>query len=488
MIRHFVYKEMVETLLGPKFLITFAISIVLILISVYSGYRLYDEEVRWFVNAKSQNIQRLENLGSYGSLRDEGTKVLREPSRMSIFVKGVDSAVGRSAMVSRDPNTVLRDSRFGLNPIFAVFGELDLAFIVKMILSLFALLFSYNAVSGERETGTLKQVFSNSIGRASFIIGKSIGGLITLLLTLLLPLIIALLMLMTVFNVNFSGEEWIRIGLMTLTFVFYLTVFYLLGMLMSAVTRQTAVSFLLCLFVWVLSVAVMPRLAVELASQISPAPSIDEVEARRTALRRTYYGEVQSKLETALNELFKTSDPTQADARRVRDEIDRKARETIEDEDNKILSDYRLQQVRLLNTSEVLARISPTSSATFALNRIAYTDAGLRERYLDAITNYKQSFTNYAEEKVKENPDLSSGGISTSVSVSDDDDTGRKVSVKVRTPSTLIDVGGLPQFSLRHESLQESLAAALPDFAVLLFEIILFFISAFVFFMRYDVR
>ena len=213
----------------------------------------------------------------------------------------------KAAKVGDEPDIVLRDSRFGLNPVFATFGELDLAFIVKMILSLFALIFSYNAISGERELGTLKQVFSNSVGRASFIVGKTIGGLVTLLVPFIVPLLLSLLMLMVFFNVNFTGEEWARIGLMTLVSFLYLAVFFMAGMMMSALTRNSFVSFLLCLFIWVLSVAIIPKAAVEAAGQISPAPSIDAIEAQRAALRRDFYSSLKEITTRKVNELIATN-------------------------------------------------------------------------------------------------------------------------------------------------------------------------------------
>lgn len=486
---HFITKEIWETLLGPKFFFTFVICLILVLTSVYSGYRLYEAEQQWYVNAKSQNVERLENLGSYGSLRNQGTKAQREPTRMSIFVKGVDSAIGRSAMVNNDPNTVLRDSRYGLNPIFAVFGELDLAFIVKIILSLFALLFSYNAISGERELGTLKQILSNRVSRVQIIIGKAIGGVVVLLLTLLIPLIISLLMLMIAFDVNFTAEEWTRIGLMVLVFALYLTTFFMLGMFMSALTRQSAVSFLLCLFVWVLSIAVMPKLAVEIASQVSPAPSIDEVEAKRTVLRRSYYQDFETRWETELNRIYNEGDPTREAVRELRGRIEKESRDLIADEEKKLLNDYRLKQVKLLKTSRNIARISPTSCATFSLNRIGLTDAGLRERFLDDLGRYRNDFDKFAEAKIKANPDLASSGVSTSISVdSDDDGENRQVSISVRTPSRAIEVNGLPDFYFNLESFTETSSAIIPDMAVLLVEILLFFSGAFIAFLRYDVR
>ena len=45
-------------------------------------------------------------------------------------------------------------------------------------------------------------------------------------------------------NINFAADEWARIGMMVLVFCLYLGVFYMVGMLMSALTRNSFVSFL----------------------------------------------------------------------------------------------------------------------------------------------------------------------------------------------------------------------------------------------------
>ena len=62
MIRQFIFKEIVESVSSPKFLITFLISAVLIITSVYTGYQLYEEEVSWHARAASENVNRSGNL------------------------------------------------------------------------------------------------------------------------------------------------------------------------------------------------------------------------------------------------------------------------------------------------------------------------------------------------------------------------------------------------------------------------------------------
>ena len=488
MIRQFIYKEIVESMSGPKFLITLAISTALIIISVYSGFLLYEAESKWHATAVAESDKAMINAGSYGVLKSSGAKAIRQPSRMSIFIKGVDSIIGKAAKVGEEPEIVLRDSRFGLNPVFATFGELDLAFIVKMILSLFALLFSYNAISGEREMGTLKQVFSNSVGRVSFIVGKSIGGLFTLLVPFIVPLLMSLLMLMVFFNVSFTGDEWARIGLMSLVFFLYLAVFYMVGMMMSALTRNSFVSFLLCLFVWVLSVAIIPKAAVEAAGQISPAPSIDAIEAQRASLRRDYYTSLKEITTKKINDyIAANSVPDRDQYSQLRGEAEREAREPVVAAEEAMLREYERRQVQLLNTATTLARFSPTACVIFAANRISGTDANLRENFLRSLRRYRDEFIRFADQKIKDNPEQAQSGVSSSLSVNDDG-SGVRIDFSMRVPEFTLNVAGMPDFEIENEGLAESVVAILPDIAVLALLFIAAFAAAFVAYLRYDVR
>jgi len=485
MIRHFIYKEIVEGFGGPRFLITFLISLVLIVTSVYTGYQLYQSDMRWYATAKAENVKALTNLGTYAALKDTGTKAMRQPTRMSIFVRGVDSTIGKAATVNEEAGLVLRDSRFGLNPIFAVFGELDVTFIVTIIMSLFALLFSYNAISGERELGTLKQILSNSVGRAPFIIGKSVGGLISLAMILFIPFLIALLMLMLLFGVSFTGDETIRLVLLATVLFAYLAVFYMLGMFMSALSRSSFISFLLCLFIWVLSVAIIPRIAVEAAGQLSPAPSIDRVESERAALRREYYGDLKILVNDYFQEEWDGDNATFGDAfQKAWSRAQQDARAKMAEREEPLLQSYERNQINLLSTAEALARFSPTSCVTFATGRLAYTDAELRERFLRSLRRYRDVYLDYADEKIAKNPDKSGRGIS--VNMTRSDSGGPQIDVTV--PQHTLEVADLPEFSMESESAVVTAVAVAPDIAVLAIEFILFFALAFVAFIRYDVR
>ena len=54
--------------------------------------------------------------------------------------------------------------------------KVDWAFIIGYVLSLIALLFTFDAVSSERERGTLRLMLANSVPRHTILIGKFLGG------------------------------------------------------------------------------------------------------------------------------------------------------------------------------------------------------------------------------------------------------------------------------------------------------------------------
>ena len=56
----------------------------------------------------------------------------------------------------------------------------DLLFLTRILLSLLAVLFAFDAVCGEREEGTLKQALAGPVPRHLWLLGKWIGGMLTL--------------------------------------------------------------------------------------------------------------------------------------------------------------------------------------------------------------------------------------------------------------------------------------------------------------------
>src|SRR5512136_3086858 len=304
MLRDIIKKEILDNITSPKFVFTFLLCTILILLSVYTGVTNYRAEKKEYTASLALNKKNMEAQPNIQSLMGIGLKVSKPPQVLGTVVSGIEDEVGRVAPVNvaADPNLV--ESKYGSNPVFAVFGALDLSFIVKIVLSLFAILFTYDAIVGEKEKGTLKLALSNDVPRDRLILGKAIGGYISLLIPLLIPLLLSLIILVIAPDLALTGGDWARLFLIFLMFFLYLSVFFSLGLFVSARTSRSSTSFLVLLFIWVVFVMVIPKAAVISAGQIRPIPSVHEITAKKDAFLQQIQVEGQKTAREQITKIF----------------------------------------------------------------------------------------------------------------------------------------------------------------------------------------
>lgn len=474
--------EFLKSFSDPKFHISFITCLVLVLAAMVSGLFLYENEMRWYTKANSENLKSVQFANRVSELRSEGVRTIRTPSKMNIFVRGVDNVIGKSATISASIEKKVRDSRYSLNPVLAAFGDLDLVTIAQSVLALFAILFSYNIISGEREQGTLALVMSSSVSRASYIIGKTVGGLISLFFVFLVPFLLGLLYLLFS-GMTFSPQEWSRILLIALVICLYITVFFLIGTFMSSLTRSSNVSFLFSLFLWVLLIFVVPKASIATAEFLNPAPSIDEVEAKIASINRQD-NQILSKL---LPQLYKEKlNKEQSNKDEAGTYAYMQGTENIQLVKNgriePILQEYERQCAKLQNSAENISRISPVANMSFAIGRLTNTDASLRARFYKALKTYRYQFLAFLDEFDKNNPDYKrnftslrfKGPNGPTLTVDESDDE--------------INMKGFPQFKISQESVASTLETVFIDILILCIQIIVLFLLSFVMFLRYDVR
>jgi ABC-type transport system involved in multi-copper enzyme maturation permease subunit len=466
MLKTIIKKEILETITSAKFVFTFLLCAVLILLSVYTGLSNFRADQKEFTAAVSLNKKNLENQSSYTSLADLGTKINKAPQVLSAIASGVDEAVGRVATVNvkYDPNLV--DSKYGSNPVFSVFGALDLTFIVKIVLSLFAILFTYDAIVGEKERGTLKLTLSNRVPRDRLILGKVIGGFISLLIPLIIPLILSLLIILVYPNITMSGDDWIRLLLM---FFLYLSVFFTLGLLVSARTNKSSTSFLILLFIWVTFVTIIPKVSVMAAGRLYPIPSVHEITAQKDAFLQQIQGMSQKQ---AMDWIKANSPKTPQEQsaflekfKKYLEDFQQELTAKIDANNAALERDYQARKKSQEMLAINLSRISPASALTFSTMSLARTGLDEHESFLTSIRAYKPIFTKWANSKMIKSIDFTGTGQTVKVVLDD-----------------------MPMHKFDSESLSKSFSRTLPDFGLMLFLIIIFFAGAYVSFLKYDVR
>ncbi len=471
MLRDIIKKEIQDTIMSPRFVFTFLLCTILILLSVYTGVNNYQAELKEHSAAVALNSKNLESQQSYGQLAGLGTKINKKPQVLSTIVSGIWEAVGRVANVNIAFDPSMIESKYSSNPIFAVFGSLDLSFIVKIVLSLFAILFTYDAIVGEKERGTLKLALSNNVPRDRLVLGKAIGGFVSLLIPLVIPLVLGLLILMIYPNISLSGDDWLRIGMICLMFLLYLSVFFTLGLFVSSRTSRSATSFLFLLFIWVTFVTIIPKAAVMIAGQIKPIPSVHEITAQKDA----YLQEIQKEAVEEWREYIKKNprpgDDKPEELKKWREEVRKWGEEfrgrlttKIDEKNAAIERNYQAKMVQQQRLAVNISRVSPASALMFASMSLARTGVNEHDRFLNSIKAYKPIFTKWINKKIGSSPPPEEG------------------------QQTKLDLSDMPQHEFPLEAFGDSVKRMLPDLFLMVFLIILFFVGAYVSFLRYDVR
>ena len=237
-----------------------AVIITLLLVVANAVVLLEDYERRLMKYSQQENAhrQKAQEAKTYSTLK---LSVERPPNPLSLFSAGLDKRLGTTFEIYYGSVPMISDAsaRSLDNAFLNLFSKIDLVLIFQVILSLMALLFAYDAIAGDWESGTLRLVISHPVRRGSILFAKYIAAMVCLLIPVLMSLLMVMILLSSTSSIQLDSEGFLRIGGIVLTTSIYLSVFYLIGLLISATTRRTATSLMLCMFLWVALVLVYPN-------------------------------------------------------------------------------------------------------------------------------------------------------------------------------------------------------------------------------------
>jgi ABC-type transport system involved in multi-copper enzyme maturation permease subunit len=471
-----IAKELRAHLLSFRFLASFVILFVLVVITAFVLTGDYVRQLDEY-SARQTDLDRY--LRTYAHFNRIGgvLRPAQPPVPFQTIVRGLTAEVNMEG--------------FDNDPLPVMFPLIDLTFIVTILLSLIALILTYDAVSGEKEEGTLKLMLANGLPRSRIILAKAAGAGLTLLGPLVVSLAAGLLVIVLNPRVDWTGADWTALGLILAGAGVYAGVFALVGILVSSVHRSSASSIMTSLFVWTLLVLVVPNLSPYVASFLSPAPSRIKV-ARETSrltdvdrddlgrkLQAQYQAEVlkeypvlgerlseaELKRRVAEDAEYRTAYEAQrAAGRRAWAEANR-----IQGEKAAVLSeDLARKEAAQTGLARALSMISPLADFSYLATDLSSTGIRNRVHFGRLAQLWGRAFyQDYQPKKVAEM---------------------RAKDPTVDTSNTAVDMTDAPRFRYAEEGLGGRVRAALPPFAVLLVYGVVLFAAAYVSFIRYDVR
>ena len=281
MFKALIGRELLDTLMTFRFAAVSLITLLLVVANTAVLLQEYEQRLGRYHDAVEMHRRDFRKAETYSTMMLFAD---RAPNPLSIFNVGLDKRLGNLVGIYHGfvPTLWISQMHGTDNPFIAFFSAIDVVFVFEVILSLMGLLFAYDAIAGERERGTLRLVFAHSLGRGQFLLAKYISAMACLCVPLIVSLLFAVVLLTRVMPV--AAADLLRIGGIVLTSLAYLSVFYLLGLLLSVVTRRTSTALMLAMFVWGFLLLIYPNLI--RAGVSSGADSRERMKTAETRIQR----------------------------------------------------------------------------------------------------------------------------------------------------------------------------------------------------------
>ena len=449
-----IKKEVISNVLSLRFVVTLVLFFSLIQVSVFALVNQYEQAVQTYVTSTAAQRERLQTLAEYDNfnerfhddiLSDEGVYGSLIPQPLSVFVRGLVDRLPAQVNTSLGNEKQSIDEGFYRNPLFGLFATPDFGYIVNIVVSLQILLFVFDAISGEKERGTLKLLLANSIPRDTVLLGKWIGGYVSLAVPFIVAMLGGVTLVFLSGAIEYTADIQQRLMWIFAVSLLYVSLFFALGMLISTLAHKASTALIVALFVWVCWVLVVPNLAPVAARMISPLPSRDAIAGEKLAIAQ------EGNL--LLRNYGKKGEGTQMES---------KVRAQVRHEQQLLDRFFESKLRAQTELSKTLSRVSPSSSFTYAIGELANTGIGAFDNFKRAQKRFEDEYESWGEEWHEKYH-------------------GQKLA------QNWLESDPIPTLTMTAVRIDDSLETVWVDVLLMLVFTVLFFMLSYILFLRYDV-
>ena len=502
-------KDFLLNLLSVRFIIGFVLCLLVIPFTIIVSVDNYENQVRVYKIEQAQADKGLKENRVWSFVRPT---VVSEPQPLSIFSTGIMNNIGNKVTVYFQDYPLFPEGHTNTrdNPLLNAFFSIDFVRVVAILISLLALVFSYDSITREREDGTMKLTFTGQVSRVSFLLGKLLGLLLTLLPILLFCYLLACLIILVNPDISFSVSDWSGLILLFLTSVIYMMIFLLLGMFISSRVTHSSSSIILSLLCWIWFLFLMPNIATYLSQSISKAPLYDNVQAAMHEYDKEFQKERNEMWSRYGDEIGFTGwfnctmnrDGGLMFAGGVREtplfhlrlqEWETPAMFSNADRKWALQRDYLDGLMGQQRLQQAIAWLSPSELFNQATDALCHTNVNSFLKYMESIRNYRENvIAFFKDNKLFESTLYFTGealeDFPLRAEVNSGDEVARKKEQRFNDEFPFLDTSALPRYVSQTMTLTSALNDALGRLAALLAIVIVLLIGTIVSFMKYDVR
>ncbi len=401
MLRTLIQKEIMHHILSVRFVALLVMCLLLVPFTLFINYRSYHQNLVDYQEAvKLANIEETTvNPKMPLEPEIEVSKLILKPTPLSVFAKGLEDSLPSYLGMTRNGITQGSPTTFS-SPLSELLGHLDFLFVVGTVFSLLALLFTFDAVAGEREVGTLRVTLANSLPRDIFLWSKLIGGYLVFVVPFLVSLLFGLLVLVWQGFPLGEPEIFPRVLSLIVVSLLYIAVFFAIGTVISTYLDSAKTALIVVFTVWVFAVLITPRVGFLAAKVIAPTRTSQSVYMEKKALRDDFDAALEKEkmkiiMETPAEEMSAAGHVARVIAGDVLNQVDERMkpleeeyRQKFQEQTDKLDRDYKRETARQEQVGETLSRITPTSSLIYLATNLTQTGKRKMNNYYQAGERY----------------------------------------------------------------------------------------------------
>ncbi|MCU0427839.1 MAG: DUF3526 domain-containing protein [Candidatus Kapabacteria bacterium] len=244
-------------------------------LALFSGWRYYTttQPRHEAAQAASYNQWLAQGTKNPHSAAHYGFYAYKPVPLLAIVDKGMDEYLGVSVwMEAHKQNSVSNRTAHDMADV-SRFGSLTVGFVMQFLLPLVIILLTFNAVSKERESGTLRILLSTHTSGVQLLAGKGAAVMLFVLVAIVVPMLLASGLVMVSTGGSAFAASLGTFAVWSLAVVVSVLLWTALGLAVSASVRESGMSLIVLLGVWTFGAFFVPRLGGSLATTLHPTPS-----------------------------------------------------------------------------------------------------------------------------------------------------------------------------------------------------------------------
>ena len=391
-----IQKEIMHHILSVRFVALLVMCLLLVPFTLFINHRSHYQNLIDYQEAvKLANIEETTvNPKLPLEPEIEVSKLILKPTPLSVFAKGLEDSLPSYLGMTRNGITQGPPTTFS-SPLSELLGHLDFLFVVGTVFSLLALLFTFDAVAGEREVGTLRITLANPLPRDIFLWSKLIGGYLVFVVPFLVSLLFGLLVLVWQGFPLGEPEIFPRVLSLITISLLYIAVFFAIGTVVSTYLESAKTALIVVFTIWVFAVLITPRVGFLAAKVIAPARTSQSVYMEKTAMRDDFDAALSAEKTKIMMETPPDARGMRIVAGEVLNQVDERMkpfeeeyRLKFQEHATKLDRDYKRETARQEQVGETLSRITPTSSLIYLATNLTQTGKRKMNDYYQAGERY----------------------------------------------------------------------------------------------------